>query len=210
MDQPVSGKLTRKQFIAVVYVGISVFLTLWAVQMTQAQVQWFTSADTLQPRVDNVTFAFSQTSPTGTAWVNASVENPSSNGAMKILDVYYIVFVDNSTLNGFSIQGSSQVANWVQAYNQTTIPSRGTLNLSANLTLMMDVVVPTTGERGLEAFLKATATQTRLVWVQIVINLNSTYGTLGLQSCFQMPNRFLPTCPAPRASVRGGGGGGGG
>ncbi len=173
----------------------------WTVQLTQAQVQWFASANTLQPNVYNVKFSFnplpsSQGYLTGFALVNASVANPSYNGAIQLLTVYYTVFVDNST-NGFSVQGSSQVGISVATY-QETIPARGSLNLTSNVDLTPDVILK------LQPFLK----QQYNVFVLIGLNLDSTYGTLALQYCFETPNKILSTCPSPRASSRGGGGGG--
>jgi len=168
--------------------------------MTQAQVQWFQQANNLQADVSNVRFVFDPNqADNASAFITALVSNPSNNPGIQVFSVEYTLFVDNST-NGFSVMGSSQVAISISTLSQN-IPAKGNLNLSSTTRLMPDTVLL------LHNFFVSNPSYS--VWVLININLQSSYGTLALQSCFLQPSQLVPTCPAPRFSGGGGGGGGG-
>src|SRR5438552_3438690 len=84
----------------------------------------------------------------------------------------------------------------------------GLVYVAITMALMPDVVL------NLHDFI--TKQPNYVVWVLINVNLDSSYGTLALQSCFQQPSHLIPpapsilipACPAPRSSSGGGGGGG--
>jgi len=193
--------LSRKQLVGLVYVGISIVAVGWTAQLTQGQVQWFTSVMGLEPRVEKVVFNFDPQLFTGTALLNALVNNPTDFTGPKVTSVDYTLFV-NSTKDNLPQQVSSEVALSYATY-AAVIPARGSLNLTINMPIHPDLVAQ------LASFLSAHPSN-RLVFVQFKINLESSFGLFSPIYCYETPGGLIDICPPPRASPAGGGGAGGG
>ena len=194
-------RFSRKQLVGLVYVGISIVAVTSTAQLTQAQIQWFASVRSLEPRVELVVFNFDPQLNTGTALVNALVENPSDFRELKVTSVEYTLFV-NSTTDDFSQQGSSEVALSETKY-AATIPARASFNLTSIMRIHADLV----GQ--LSSFLTQHP-QNRLVFVQFQINLESSFGPFSSIYCYETPGGLIGVCPSPRGSPSTGGRGGGG
>jgi hypothetical protein len=191
-------KLSKKQLIAIAYVGLSLVAIGWAARLVWVQSQWFSSMSSLKPDVGHVSFTFFQSNTTGFASLNASITNPT-NLALRLSSISFVIFVNSTTQD--LPQASSEVAASGLALDQI-VPANGHINVTSTAELYSDVVLQ------LENFTATHPTDTR-VFVQITIYLRSPFGLFAPSSCIEAPGRPVLLCPARRGSTGGGGAGGG-
>jgi len=192
--------LCKTNLLGLVYVAIALGLVANAVYFIQVNAQWLRAADQLDAQVHSVSFNLGTGSTAPVAIVKASLENPTGRGDLNLLLVTYQVFV-NSTNQPFSVQGSSVVGTNDTAYGigGRLIPAQSSLNITTSIRITADTVDP------LRTFLQ-TNNATLRIFVQIILLLHSSYISLNVPSCTELPGRIPTICPLPRSQTGGGGG----
>ena len=179
---------TKKQLVALVYVGVSLIVAAWGVQLTSVQTQWFSAFSNLRPDVGPVSFAFYPNNSTGLASLTASVTNPTNFG-LSLTSISFVIFA-NSTSEDFSARGSSEVAASGVGLD-ALLPAHGYINVTSSATIYIDAV------NQLNAFL-ANHTADARIFVQTNLYLRSPFGILAPTYCFEAPGRPVSVCPLSR------------
>ena len=190
--------LSKKNLLGLVYVGIAVGLIVNGAYFTQANAQWLTAATQLDAKVFNSSFNLTG-GPMPIVIVNASLENPTDRGDINLVNVEYQIFV-NSTGSSFSVQGSSVVATG-QVFYGKPIPAQSSINITAAVRIITDTVAHLTN------FLQPQNHIGPLrIFVGIILRTQSSYISITMPNCTELPGRIQTICPALRAQTSGGGG----
>src|SRR5712692_1207188 len=195
---PGAPMLSTKGLLGLVYVGIALTLITNAAALTETNTQWLRAASQLDLNVQTVSFNLGTSSDIPNATVTASLENPSGFAGLTLEVVTYEVFV-NSTSQPFDVQGSSQVVSFDVTWGKT-IPAGASLNLTATVRMITDVVV------SLRNFLVDHQNRDLVTFVGIILTLQSPYIGLSVPFCTELPGQTAAICPNVRAPTGGGGG----
>ncbi|OLE88789.1 MAG: hypothetical protein AUF79_12885 [Crenarchaeota archaeon 13_1_20CM_2_51_8] len=188
--------LTAKQLVGLVYVAIAVLAAGLAAVQTNGNVQWFYTAQSLDPYIGGVTFRLDG-QPLGYpfAIVVASLRNPSTYNGLSISGANFAVFVSSAT-GDLNVSGSSEIVNNPRGISRL-ITGGSTLNLTSAFQIHPDAVDP------LRVFL-GNHTSDLVYYVGLTVYLESVYGTFSIPYCYQFPGNTIAACPSSRAPSGGG------
>ena|SRR2546426_6054243 len=179
--------LSKKGLIGLVYVAIAIVAVGASTVMANGNVQWFTSSSQLTVDIQRVELMINTESPV--AQVYASVHNPTGFGGLRLSDVGYGIFA-NSTTASFSYQGNSEVGNGGFLRSEL-IPPLGTLNITFSVPIYPEVLL------SLQDFVSTHQADFTTI-VGVTINLNSSFGSVLILYCYQMPGQSFTICPSSR------------
>ena len=182
--------LTGKQVLGLVYVGIAFFAAGLSAVQTGGNVQWFYTAQSLEPYVGGVSFHLDG-QPLGYPYliVVASLHNPNSYSGLSISGASIAVFV-SSPNEDFNVSGSSEVSNNPRGINRIIVGG-STLNITSTFLIHPNAINP------LRNFL-GNHTSDLIYYVGVDVFLSSVYKTLDIPYCYEFPGNIIASCPSER------------
>jgi len=184
-----SWKSSRKNIVALVYLGIALVLAVQGVAMTWAHVQFFDSMGTLEVRVESLTLNLDDGAG---AVIHTTIQNPKSFTGMRLWSITYVLFV-NSTTENFSLQGGTNAGEFgVRELSfeqeQKMIPPRDTLSITYTLLPHPEVVDP------LRSFYSRHTNDLK-EFVGVTLTLVSSFGFIEIPHCYEFPQNVFTICP---------------
>ena len=193
-SQRPARKFSTRKIILLVYGIIAIIIVSEVSAATFQYVQWFDGMNGLQVSVNGFRFIYGNGSASDPfrALINATVSNPTSFAGIRLKTIYYSVFL-NSTTEQWVFRDSPQFSLRSYTYGKT-IAQRTVLNIT--YAPQVDTEVASSAR----AFLDAHPNDLIPV-VGITLVLASSFGTITVPYCFQMPTSQRTICPPTRSPL---------